>query len=119
MREIDYLRTGRTGDPLGNFSVVVRLDDNGFDLLRLHLRNHLRQMRWRGGNAGFRFQKNVDLQPETVAEVGPGIVIGGDVLAFKREQGRAPLLKPGIDGGFEFLVVRVVGSGVGWVDCRK
>src|SRR5205085_8555525 len=102
LREVDYFCTRRTGDSLGNLPIVVRLDDDGFDLLRFHLRDHFGQVRWRWGDAGFRFQKNVDLQTEPVAEVWPGIVIGSDVLALERQQGRAPLLELGVDCGFEF-----------------
>ncbi len=72
-----------------------------------------------GGIPGFGSRKMSIFRPKRWREVGPGIVIGDDVLSFKRQQGRAPFLKLGIDGGFEFFVVRVVDSGVGWVDRGK
>ena len=54
-----------------------------------------------------------------MTEVWPGIVISGDVLGFERQHGRAPFLEFGVNRGFEFFVVRVIGCGVAWVECGK
>src|SRR5438876_1057620 len=46
-------------------------------------------------------------------------MISDNMLAFERQHGRAPFLQLRVDGGLEFLVVRLVESGVGWIESGK
>src|SRR5438094_2877544 len=46
-------------------------------------------------------------------------MISDNMLAFEWRHGRAPFLQLRVDGGLEFLVVRLVESGVGWIESGK
>src|SRR5438309_4453945 len=46
-------------------------------------------------------------------------MISHNMLAFERQHGRAPFLQLRVDGGLEFLVVRLVESGVRWIESGK
>src|SRR5438034_9388010 len=46
-------------------------------------------------------------------------MISHNMVAFEWRHGRAPFLQLRVDGGLEFLVVRLVESGVGWIESGK
>ena len=88
------------------------LDNNRFDVLPFHLRDHFGEMRGRGRNSRFWLQEEIDVEAETVREVRPRIMICRHMLTVKRQQDRAPLLKLSVNSGFELLVVCFVECGV-------
>src|SRR6266404_7111149 len=46
-------------------------------------------------------------------------MISHNMLAFERQYGRAPFLQLRVDRSLEFLVVRLVESGVRWIESGK
>src|SRR5439155_11631305 len=80
LRKFHNFGTGRTRNFLRDSAIVKRLDNDRFDMLRPHLRDHFREMRWRWRDSGLRFEEDVDVQAEAMREVRPRIVIGDNVL---------------------------------------
>src|SRR5262249_22523901 len=99
--------------------VVKWLDNNRFDVLRFHLRDHFGQMRGRRRDSRLWFEKEIDVEAETVREVRPRIMICCHVLAVKRQQRCTPFLQLGVDGRFELLVVSFVKCGIYRIESGK
>src|SRR6266446_3083388 len=91
---------------------MKRFDNDRFDMLRFHLRDHFGEMRGRRRNSRLWFEKEIDVEAKTVREVRPRIMICSYMLTAKRRQGCAPFLQLSVNSRFEFLVVRFVKSGV-------
>src|SRR5436309_116712 len=76
-------------------------------------------MRGRRRNSRLWFEKEIDVEAETVREVRPRIMICRYMLTAKRQQGCAPFLQLSVNSRFEFLVVRFVKSGVRRIERGK
>src|ERR1051325_470251 len=77
-------------------------------MLRFHFRDYLGKMRGRGRNSRLWFEKEIDVQAETVREVRPRIMICRHMLTLERQQRCAPFLQLSVNSRFELLVVRFV-----------
>src|SRR5438552_1027909 len=76
-------------------------------------------MRGRRRNSRLWFEKEIDVEAETVREVRPRIMICRHMLPAKRQQGCAPFLQLSVNSRFEFLVVRFVKCGVWRIESGK
>src|SRR5207244_2100897 len=119
LRKVHHLGAGRARHFFGDAPVVKWLDNNRFDVLRFHLRDHFGEMRGRRRNSRLWLEKEIDVEAKTVREVRPRIMIGRYMLTAKRQQGCAPFLQLSVNSRFEFLVVRFVKCGVWRIERGK
>ena len=119
LRGIHDVRAGGRCDLFRNLPILERLNQDRFDVLRLHLGNYLREMGWRWRDAGLGLEKSFNREGKAVREIDPRIVVGGEWLAFVGKQRATPILELCVDRRLELCVVRLVACGIRRIDCGE
>src|SRR6266403_1070917 len=111
-RQDEHLAARFARNGVGRFQVEVRLDNDDFDLVALHLLDQLDGMLRTRGNTRSRLYIPDNIEVEMFGEVGPGAVVGNDFAAGVGLHGLEPFLVGLLEAPFEVGVALFKISGV-------